>query len=116
MRRQGNDVKNEIKYIVLKAATFWSCLVNIKAKQRGGHRFGKDWTRLNKNRRKAILTGLPRGDFFWGEGAAVRTQATITPRRRPLRHIESHVRVKHKLIWTLYPLEDFRNKNNEYHF
>ena len=64
VRRQGNDVKNEVKYIVLKAATFWSCLFNIKAKQRGGHRFGKDWTRWNKNRWKAILTGLPRGEFF----------------------------------------------------
>ena len=44
----------------------------------------------NKNRQKAILTGLPRGDFFWGEGAAVRTYCTL--------------------------LDDFRDKENEYHF
>ena len=38
--------------------------------------------------------------FFWEEGAAVHTQATIKPCRRPLRDIESHVRLKRKLIWT----------------
>lgn len=45
--------------------------------------------RINRNRRKAVLTGLPRGDFFFGEVAAVRTQANIKPCRRPLRYIES---------------------------
>ena len=50
----------------------------------------------------------PKGDFtdsratffFWEEGAAVHTQATIKPCRRPLRDIESHVRLKRKLIGT----------------
>ena len=31
----------------------------------------------NKNRQKAILTGLPKGDFFWGEEGAVRTYCTL---------------------------------------
>ena len=55
---------------------------------------------LNKmeNRRKAILTGLLRGDFFPVEGAVLHTRATIKPCSRPLRDIESHVAVQHKLI------------------
>ena len=55
---------------------------------------------LNKmeNRRKAILTGLLRGDFFPVEGAVLHTRANIKPCSRPLRDIESHVAVQHKLI------------------
>ena len=44
----------------------------------------------NKDRQKVILTELPRGDFVWGEGVAVRTVCTL--------------------------LGDFRTKKNEYHF
>ena len=47
------------------------------------------------------------GRFFLGEGADVHTQATIKPCRRPLRDIESHMRVKHCTL-----LEDFRNNKN----
>ena len=39
------------------------------------------------------------------------TQGTIKPCRRPLRDIESLLRVIHCTL-----LEDFRNKKNEYHF
>ena len=31
----------------------------------------------NKNHQKVILTGLPRGDFVWGEGVAVHTLCTL---------------------------------------
>ena len=41
--------------------------------------------------------------FFWGEGAALHTQATIKPCRRPLRDTESHVRLNHKLIQNIVP-------------
>ena len=47
----------------------------------------------------------------------MRTQATIKPFCRPLRDVESHVRVK--LINSFGKctlLEDFRNKKNEYLF
>ena len=57
-------------------------------------------TRMTERR---FLTGLPRGYFFWGEGAAIHTQATIKPCRRPLRETESHVRLKHKLIQNIAP-------------
>ena len=36
----------------------------------------------------SILTGLPRGNFLWGEGVAVRAQAPIKPCRLPLRDTE----------------------------
>ena len=36
--------------------------------------------------------------------------------RLPLGDVASHVRVKQLLNSTLYPLEDFRKKKNEYHF
>ena len=49
-----------------------------------------------------ILTGLPQGDFFLGEEAAVHTQATIKPCRRPLRDIESYVRVKNVPFWKTF--------------
>ena len=52
---------------------------------------------------RQFLTGLPRGYFFWGKGAAIHTQATIKPCRRPLRETESHVRRKHKLIQNIVP-------------
>ena len=42
-------------------------------------------TRIAERR---FLTGLPRGYFFCGEGAAIHTQATIKPCRRPLRETE----------------------------
>ena len=41
--------------------------------------------------------------FFLGEGAALHTQATIKPCRRPLRDTESHVRLNHKLIQNIVP-------------
>ena len=64
---------------------------------------------LNKTRIlwKSYLTGLPRGDLFWGERATAHTQATIKLCHRPLHDIEPHVRVKHKLIWTLCPFGRF---------
>ena len=57
-------------------------------------------TRIAERR---FLTGLPRGYFFWGEGTAIHTQATIKPCRRPLRETESPVRLKHKLIQNIVP-------------
>ena len=32
--------------------------------------FNRDFLRINRNRRKAVLTGLLRGDFVFGEVAA----------------------------------------------
>ena len=50
---------------------------------------------------------LPKGKFNWAAtgriGAAVHTQATITPCRGTLRDIECRVRVKHKLILNIIP-------------
>ena len=57
-------------------------------------------TRIAERR---FLTGLQRGYFFWGEGAAIHTQATIKPCRQPLHATESHVRLKHKLIQNIAP-------------
>ena len=71
----------------------------------------------NKNRRNGrFLTGLPRGYFFWGKGAAIHNKATIKPCRRPLRETESHVRLKqiHSEHCTL--LKDLCNLKNEYQF
>ena len=53
---------------------------------------------------------LPKGDFNWAatgrfflrEEAAVHTQATIKPCRRPLRDIESYVRVKNVPFWKTF--------------
>ena len=71
-------------------------------------------TRIAERR---FLTGLPRGYFFWGEGAAIHTQATTKPCGRPLRETESHVRLKHKLVQNIVPFwETFVTKKNEYHF
>ena len=50
---------------------------------------------LTRIAERRFLTGLPRGYFFRGEGAAIHTQATIKPCHRPLRATESHVRLKH---------------------
>ena len=50
-----------------------------------------------------FLTGLQRGYFFWREGAAIHTQATIKPCRQPLHATEPHVRLKHKLIQNIVP-------------
>ena len=44
----------------------------------------------NKNRQKGDFNWTAKGRFFWGEGAAVRTYCTL--------------------------LDDFRDKENEYHF
>ena len=62
-------------------------------------------TRIAERR---FLTGLQRGYFFWGEGAAIHTQATIKPCQQPLHATEPHVRL------TL--LKDFHNQKKEYHF
>ena len=48
-------------------------------------------------------SGLQRDYFFWGEGAAIHTQAATKPCRRPLHATESHVRLKHKLIQNIVP-------------
>ena len=63
-----------------------------------GNENGIKINRPNKNRQKAILTGLP---IFLGEKvvADLGHQAC----RWPLRDVASHVRVKQLLIWTLYP-------------
>ena len=60
---------------------------------------------INRTRiaERRFLTGLQRGYFFWGEGAAIHTQATIKPCRQPLHATESHVRLKHKLIHNIVP-------------
>ena len=58
---------------------------------------------LTRIAERRFLTGLPRGYFFWGEGAAIHTQATIKPCRLPLRETESLVRLKHKLIQKIVP-------------
>ena len=63
----------------------------------------------NKNRQKAILTGMP---IFLGEGVAAHLGHQGC--RWPLRNVASDVRVKQVLICTL--LDDFRNKKNEYQF
>ena len=68
--------------------------------------------RINRNRRKAVLTGLPRGDFFFGEVAAVRTQANIKPCRRPLRYIESRREWNVNSFEHSTLLEDFRRQEN----
>ena len=61
----------------------------------------KAWiTRIAERR---FLTGLPRGYFFCGEGAAIHTQATIKPCQQPLHATEPHVRLKHKLIENIVP-------------
>ena len=66
-------------------------------------------TRIAERR---FLTGLLRGYFFWGEGAAIHTQATIKSCRRPLRETKSHVRLKHKLIQNIVPFwKTFVTKN-----
>ena len=62
------------------------------------------WCRLTRIAERRFLTGLLRDYFFWGEGAAIHTQATIQPCRRPLRETESHVRLKHKLVQNIVPL------------
>ena len=90
---------------------------------RGQHYIpGKRWPKqriLVKTRiaERRFLTGLPRGYFFWGEGAAIHTQATIKSCRRPLRETKSHVRLKHKLIQNIVPFwKTFVTKKKEYHF
>ena len=49
------------------------CLANyMLPQQRGLHVgfFNRDFLRINRNRRKAVLTGLLRGDFVFGEVVA----------------------------------------------
>ena len=60
-------------------------------------------TKQTRIAERRFLTGLPRGYFFWREGAAVHTQATIKPCRRPSHATELHVRLKHKLIQNIVP-------------
>ena len=61
----------------------------------------KTWgPRIAKRR---FLSGLPRDYFFWREGAAIHTQATIKPCRQPLHVTEPHVSLKHKLIQNIVP-------------
>ena len=71
-------------------------------------------TRIAERR---FLTGLPRGYFFWGEGTAIHTQATIKPCWQPLHATESHVRLKHRLIQNIVPVwKTLLTKKREYHF
>ena len=71
-------------------------------------------TRIAERR---FLTGLQRGYFFCGEGAAIHAQATIKLCRQPLHATESHVRLKHKLVENIVPfLNTFVTKKKEYHF
>ena len=71
-------------------------------------------TRIAERR---FLTGLQRGYLFWGEGAAIHTQATIKPCRQPLHATEPHVRLKHKLIQNIVPFwKTFVTQKKEYHF
>ena len=66
----------------------------------------------NKNRRKAIFNWAAKGLLFLrsrggggGRGAAaIQTQATTKPCRRPLHATESHVRLKQKLIQNIVPV------------
>ena len=60
-------------------------------------------SKLTRIAERRFLTGLQRGYFFWGEGAAIHTQATTKPCRRPLNATESYVRLKHKLIQNIVP-------------
>lgn len=93
-----NDYKDEVTYMNEKINLFFPgsyqfsfyegsdffCHANCMLPQHGGLHvgfFNLDVLRINRNRRKAVLTGLPRGDFFFGEVAAVRTQANIKPCR-----------------------------------
>ena len=77
----------------------------------------KQMHELNKNAERRFLTGLQRGYFFWREGAAIHTQATIKPCRQPLHATESHVRLKHKLIQNIVPFwKTCVTKKKEYHF
>ena len=74
---------------------------------------------LNQTRiaERRFLTGLQRGYFFWVEGAAIHTQATLKPCWQPLHATESHVRLKHKLIQNKVPFwKTFVTKKKEYHF
>ena len=78
---------------------YYCCGATVGSKQQHNHDLRE--TRIAERR---FLTGLPRGYFVWGKGAAITdTQATIKPRRRPLRETESHVRLKHKLIQNIVP-------------
>ena len=58
---------------------------------------------LTRIAERRFLTWLQRDYFFWREGAAIYTQATITPCRQPLDATEPHVRLKHKLIQNIVP-------------
>ena len=62
----------------------------------------------DKNRQKAILTGLP---IFLGERVAAHTQATTAWHSISCESFKNIYSFEH---YTL--LEDFRNKKNEYHF
>ena len=57
----------------------------------------------NKNRRKAIFNWAAKGLFFLRGGAAIHTQATTKPCRRPLHAKQSYVRLKPKLIQNIVP-------------
>ena len=50
---------------------------------------GRFWLLQSALELCTTTTGLKRGDFFWGEGEAVRTQSAIKPCRRPLLDIKS---------------------------
>ena len=58
---------------------------------------------LTRIAERRFSTGLQRGYFFRGEGAAIHTQATIKPCGQPLHATESHMRLKHKLIQNIVP-------------
>ena len=71
---------------------------------------------LNNNRRKAILIGLPRGDFFCGEGAAVHTQAAIKPCPDHCVACRTSCESETNSFEHCNLLEDLCNEKNEYHF
>ena len=82
---------------------------NISLSASQGQGEGNWWN--DKNRQKAIFTGLP---IFLGEGVAAHLNHKAC--RWPLRDVTSYEKVNSHSFEHCTLLEDFRNEENEYHF
>ena len=82
---------------MIKCALDWigkTCTALIKhgLKLYGVTKHGLIKHEMIKRRQKAIFNWAAKGlAFFLGEGAAIHTQASIKPCRRPLRGIQFHI-------------------------
>ena len=61
----------------------WGSFLSLDQMNRARLEINHSSAHITRIAERRFLAGLQRGYFFWGEGAAIHTQATIKPCRQP---------------------------------